>query len=289
MAVIESKYYRYLSQLFSRNTLISICGGKIGQALINVLKVSGYHEKISNSITVGELYDDLYSFLFENYRCEYIYKNLLANEILEQYHSERSSILTEFRVNNCLADFVILNGTSCVYEIKTELDTFDRLDRQLNAYRKTFDKIYVVTHYSHLNRLISKVDNSIGIICMDEEQVLRKKREAISNKTNVDPGVIFDSLRLKEFSELLINQVGYVPSVPNTQRYSVCRELTQQIEPSIVHDEMVKILKKRLSPINIEFAINNIPRSLKLLYLESKFNAKQNDILLSQLKEPIYF
>ncbi len=177
MAAIETKYYRYLSQLFSRNTLVSICDGKIGQSLINVLKVSGYHKKISNSITVGELYDDLYDFLFENYRCEYIYKNLLANEILEQYHSESSSILTEFRVNNCLADFVILNGTSCVYEIKTELDTFDRLDRQISAYRKTFDKIFVVTHYSHLDRLISKVDDSVGIICMDEDKNVRGRRK----------------------------------------------------------------------------------------------------------------
>jgi len=285
---VEAKYNRHLAQLFSRNILSSISEGKFLQSVAGILEVSGYFKNSGKELVVEDFFEELYDYLLENYRCEYLYKNILTNEILNQYHCENSHILTEFRAGNCLADFVVLNGTSCVYEIKTELDTFDRLDRQIAAYRKLFDKIYIVTHYSCLSKLQPLVDDDIGIIYLDERYLLRKEREAVSNKSNVNPEVIFDSLRLSEYTTLLIRQLGYFPQVPSAVRYNACRELTERLPPEIVHDEMVLILKKRLPAAKIESAISEIPRSLKLLYLENKFTIKQTRNFFSNMRQKYY-
>lgn len=54
--------------------------------------------------------------------------------------------MSEFWVDMSKADSVVLNGTSTVYEIKTEFDNLSRLPQQLTDYSKVFDHINVVTH-----------------------------------------------------------------------------------------------------------------------------------------------
>jgi hypothetical protein len=289
MQPVEAKYFRNLAQLFSRKILESVSRGSFEKSVNTILDLSGYSAEIKDNTTIAGFFDGLYEFLCQNYRCEYIYKNALTNQILDKFHTENSAILTEFRVDNCLADFLVLNGTSCAYEIKTELDSFERLHRQISAYRKMFDKIYVVTHYSHVTKLISAVDDAVGILYLDDNCELREERSPRSNKANVDPGTIFNSLRIAEYSEILLDQLGYVPDVPATLRYTVCREKFLQIDAKIIHDQMVSILKKRLPVKKIESAISEIPRSLKLLYLENKFTIKQNHYFLSQLNNEIAF
>lgn len=54
-------------------------------------------------------------------RDEYIYKAALTHRVLMGKHSLRTAcMLSEFRVGECKADIAILNGTTTVYEIKSE-------------------------------------------------------------------------------------------------------------------------------------------------------------------------
>lgn len=249
-----------------------------------VLKNSGYANLTKKSIKLGELFEDLYSLLLSNYRCEYIYKNILANEILLARHAPpASTLLTEFRVGNCKADVVILNGTSSVYEIKTELDSLDRLSNQTASYLKVFDKVYVVTHESQLEKLLRTLDESLGIILLTETYNLQTVREAWSNKTNTDAASIFDCLRQSEYCELVKREFGSVPDVPNTQLFSRCRQLVESLEPESVHDAMVGLLKERSSYSALKIRLMDIPQSLKLLYLANKLTAKQHVNFVSAL------
>ena len=104
---------------------------------------------MSNLVQIYRLvifYDTIFKRLLREYRYEYIYKNAVAKKILLGKHNLNTAfMLTEFRADDCKADTVILNGTSYVYEIKTEMDSFDRLDRQISAYRKVFDYITVIS------------------------------------------------------------------------------------------------------------------------------------------------
>ena len=83
----------------------------------------------------SELISQIYNVLREGYRNEYYYKNTLLNKLLLGIHSvNTTTALTEIPIAKSKADFVLINGKAVVYEIKTELDNFDRLENQINDY-----------------------------------------------------------------------------------------------------------------------------------------------------------
>jgi hypothetical protein len=184
----------------------------------------------------------------------------------------KSTLLTEFRSDNSKADVVIVNGTTSVYEIKTELDSLDKLPNQLNSYCKLFDKIHVVTHEKFLEKVLKVADKSIGLILLDSNLKLNEIRKAKSNKNNLDPNAIFDSLRKQEYLSIIKNHYGYLPEVPNTLINKECRKLFLLIPIKKVHLYFVAVLKERkMSSYQIDL-INILPTSLKLLLLQNKFS-----------------
>lgn len=282
--MVESYNFSELSNLFSPPFIKLILKNDYREKLFEILETSGFIKNINPEITLQNLYEQAYKSLLKNYRCEYIYKNAIANKILLGRHSiNTSTLISELRVNNSKADVVILNGTSCVYEIKTELDSLNRLPSQLNDYRQMFDKIYIVTHEKFLKNLDGIIDDRIGLICLSKDYCLSEKRAAISNKINVDPKCIFNSLRRQEYTNIITRIFGYIPDVPNTEIYNECLKLFLTLDPSIAHDEMVKELKKRNKKNRNKEIINSIPTSIKFLCLDDRLNSsnitKLNQIL----------
>ncbi len=205
-----------------------------------------------------------------HYRNEYLYKNALAEKILLGRHSINTAfMLTEFRVADCIADVVVLNGTSHVYEIKSEYDRLDRLENQITAYRKIFDKIMVVTTESLLTTIESIIPQEIGIVILGEGKnryVFRRKlqREAKSNKKNVDPYAIFSSLQRREYLKIIYKYFGVsLDTLPNTQIYKEAKSYFLKLSPIEAHDSMVEILQHRRNTMKVADFLNDMPRSLK--------------------------
>lgn len=253
-----------------------------------VLTNSGYIQVLPKKVTLGQLYETLYGFLKSQYRCEYVYKNALANKILLGRHSlKTSTLLTEFRTNNSKADAVVMNGTSSVYEIKTELDTLERLDGQISSYKKVFDKVYVVTHESKLPKLQTMLAEDVGIILLTDKYTLQIVRESQSHKDSVDSAVIFDCLRQAEYCEIISDEFGHVPDVPNSKLYSECKRLFSTLPSTVAHDGMVRTIKKRKPANSLNSLVAAVPHSLKLLCLMSGFKLSQRKTLLTAL-ETVY-
>jgi hypothetical protein len=283
--MIDSRYYSQLAQFFSAPIIKDIAlHGRPPDFMRYVVSNSGYLQLLPKKITLGRLYETLYEFLKSQYRCEYVYKNALANKVLLGRHSlKTSALLTEFRVNNSKADAVILNGTSSVYEIKTELDTLERLDGQVASYKKVFDKIYVVTHGSKLAKLQAAVPDDVGIILLSEEYTLQVVRESESHKDMADSAAVFDCLRQAEYCEIIKEEFGKVPDVPNTRLYSECKKLFSSLSPAVAHDGMVRVIKKRQSSTPLQSLMSAIPHSLKLLCLTGRLTARQRTCLVEAL------
>ena len=98
----------------------------------------------SSCTTYFDLLKKSYALLSKHYRCEYVYKNELIKLLLKRFGSRHSVYFSEFRVGNSIADMVMFNGESKAFEIKTEYDTPRRLDKQLDDYKRFFDKCYIV-------------------------------------------------------------------------------------------------------------------------------------------------
>jgi len=237
------------------------------------------------SLNIKEIYENYYKILQGNYRCEYVYKNEIVNQILLKNHKGNAKLYTELDIHDSKADVVIMNGTSTVYEIKTELDNFDRLEKQLASYRLVFDKIYVVTHESKLKALKKLIGKDIGIVILNNNNVLETKRSARSNKANVEPEYIFNLLRREEYIGIVKECFGKTPNVPPVHIFTECKKLFRKLDPLIAHDKMVNAIRNRSESNHRKNLFASLPVSLKLLGLSGKLTRSECELLLQNLEK----
>ncbi len=286
---IDQKYLPALGRVFSPIVLDSLAQKGYSPYLSEVCINSGLLERIDPATTLGEFFDWVYNLLFKNYRNEYIYKNVIANKILLGKHSlNTSQMLTEFRVGRSKADVVLLNGASTVYEIKSQYDSFARLEKQMRAYFEIFDYINVITSSSQVKKLDSILPDKAGILVLTNRNTISTIREAKSNRENINPDILFDSLRKAEYMRIIKEYYGTVPDVPNTQIYRECKKLFCEIPPVYAHDLTIKILKERTNSKRLKNFIDKAPSSLSA-YAMSICNGKNKmQKLLNRFDNNIY-
>lgn len=249
-------------------------------------------DQFGPSISVEEFYNAIFSRLTREYRHEYIYKNAIAEKILLGRHSLNTAfMLTEFRADDCKADAVVLNGTSYVYEIKSEMDTFDRLDRQLAAYRKMFDYITVITTERLFEAVDQRIPREVGIMVLaDGGYQFRRKpcRDAVSNRSNVDPLVIFNSLQRQEYLKIIKEIFGTsLVSLPNTQIYAESKKYFEKLPSEVAHDAMVEALKHRRDTRRVVDFVTDVPHSLKAASLSIRLTREDCTRFLDLLHKDI--
>jgi hypothetical protein len=270
-----------LSRLFSSQVVRELA--TVGHSALakRVLSDAGVEGSLDARMTLAECYEGLYSALFKNYRNEYLYKNTVARRVLLGRHSlKTATMLTELRAADCKADCVVLNGTSTVYEIKSEFDSTARLQRQIAAYRRVFDRVNVVTSARQIDSVRRVVDENIGLVVLNERHYLTTIREAVSGKRQVTPADVFDSLRQSEYSEIIENRCGYLPDVSNGRLYAACRQLFMTLSPEDAHDAMVGALKTRGRAKSLREFIESVPPSLKAASLACSLKASlQRDFI----------
>jgi len=273
---VPVKCYSSLTRTFSPIVLESLIDSGSSKYLCEILTNSGIIGQIGLDMTVRDFLEWLYSNMSCNYRNEYVYKNAIANKILLGKHSLNTSyMLTEFRVENCRADVVILNGTSNVYEIKSEYDSLDRIQNQVESYMKMFDMVNVITSYSQIDKVSSGLPIEVGLLELTRNYTIKTVREAASLKNRVKPEVIFDSLRKSEYLKIIKRLFGFVPDVPNTRIYGECRDLFCRLSPEVAHDEMVKVISMRGNNKILKDIIFDIPQSLRAYIVDSSIDDKK--------------
>lgn len=275
---------RSLSQIFSLANFKKIVREE--NCLDTFYRIEKYL-KLEDHLTNLEVINALYKSLVNNYKNEYIYKNTLINKLLINKYSLKNTIaLNEFKIGSSIADFVLLNGEACIYEIKTELDSLDKLDKQIEDYIKFADKIYIVTSSKHVTNLLTKYYNTnIGIIELTKRNALRTIKEAKNMSLNFNHETLFKTLRKYEYLSLIRGYFKIVPNVPNTQIFRECLKLSEKID--ILEFQKLVIQKLKLRNIaNPEvFKERQIPESLKYICYSLDFSDDEYqklDYFLSQ-------
>ena len=267
---IKTRYL--LNRFFSRNTLI------------NLLKYS--RDDVFNRISENnqghlDTIQKAYQQLSKEYRNEYFYKNTLLNKLLLGVHSvNTTTALTEIPVGRAKPDFILINGKAAIYEIKTELDNFVRLENQINEYYKAFNHVSIVTHEKNMEiakRKISDINKPIGLYILQRNSKIKTIIKPGEYNLDLDRDTIFRILRKVEYENIIKKHYGQLPQVSQFDYYDTCKKLSMEIPLQQFYSDFLVELKKR-NPIDQErFA--TVPYEIKFLVYFMGFKSKDFEAL----------
>lgn len=224
----------------------------------------------------------------KEYRNEYIYKSAIAHKVMLGRHSLNTAVLlNEFRVGDCKADFVVINGTSNVYEIKSERDSLCRLERQVSAYQSVFANVNVITGENHLDSVLNSMPDSVGVLLLNNRHQISTWRKPKAFISNIKAECIFDSIRLSESKAILRNLEFEIPEVPNTKAYSVYKSLFKKLNNEIAHEQMVNVLKKTRDQSRLSDFLELLPDSMVPVALCTRLCGRDQNQLLNALDTPL--
>ncbi len=256
-------YYPQFSKLFSANVIKDILSMGKSKDINNLLHVMPF--EINNTYTYGQFFDDLYSLLKENYRNEYVFKNEFLLTLLKKEYKTKHTFLQEVRIGDNIADMVVINGKSIAYEIKTELDSFARLEAQLTSYLKVFDKVFMIISENHLDKLekllIGKY-STVGIYILNNNTIKQYKKASINTLANGRNYKYI--LNHSELSKINLT-FKELESLPYNQSSKIFRD----------------ILKTREK--NGTLLVNDVPSSLKSLVSRMKLLSWQKEKFIKKL------
>lgn len=278
-----------LNRLFTKQVINDLVKNGKNAAYVSVVQ---QYMGNCNNCSNGEILNNIYKHMSKYYRNEYFYQNTLLNKLLLGKHSVKTTTaLSQIPIERSKADFVLINGKAIVYEIKSELDTFDRLSTQLNDYYKAFDHVCVVTCEENFGRISEMLtDTKVGICLLSKANTLQFKKEAEPNDEYLNHRSLFKVLRKYEFEQILLRCFGKLPNATPAFYYDECYKLFENISIEHAYKLFLMELKKRKKNISIE-KFGNVPYALKsIMYFSNPSNSlyeELNKFLNNTYKEAI--
>jgi hypothetical protein len=214
------------------------------------LSCHDYINEFQKEYIPNEVYN---SVIFHYYKGENIVKYNLAMQNLD--HGDEVSIF-EANVNSSRLDFSRINGESHAYEIKTELDTTDRLEKQICDYEKVFEKLYVVIHPSHYKKVKQLVPRKCGIITYQIKSgecfFCEDRKAQINNKISKESQI--QNLNSQDYA-FILKQLG----IDNIPAYKAERENLIRIKcKKSDMNELFKLAMKNKNKEKWEYVKNHI-------------------------------
>lgn len=203
----------------------------------------------------GELISEIYAHLGKQQRNEYYYMNTLLNKLLDGIHNvNTTTAFSQVRIGHSIADFVMINGEGRVYEIKSELDNFDRLNDQLCDYYRAFSKVSVLASIHELEKVkkvlstFGDMGDAVGIyVLSDHDTIFNKDRSREPQEYNdlLDHASIFKLLRKREYENVILHYLGKLPQSDPVFHFKTCLEQFLKIPILDSQKSAFQELKKR--------------------------------------------
>lgn len=278
-----------LSRLFSSAVFQEMARKGRSAGFARLAREAGVVPRCAENATVADAFEQAFAVLrTEGLRDEYIYRAALTHKILLGKHSLRTAaMLTEFRAGTSKADLVILNGTSTVYEIKSERDTLARLISQVDNYKRVFASVNVVVSEKHIDAVALVLPEDVGILCLSRRFRISTIRDAVDRPAGICPTTVFESLRSAEAAAILKALGLAVPAVPNTQRHASMRALFADLEPTTLHSALVRTLKRTRNLAPLGDLVYRLPPSLHAAALSVPVRRGDHERLVRTVATPL--
>lgn len=148
--------------------------------------------------------------------------------------------------------------------------------------------MYLVIHHSQYSKYLSRIDDKIGVIVLEDNFELEERRKAVIDDQYLDITSMMASLRKPEYLKLVKSLTGFIPNATPVFMYAECLNVLLEFDPKEIQSAYHKILKNRISiekNINIQEGI--FPNYLNYSYYSQNVSKKSYLTLVNNLSKKI--
>lgn len=277
--MLQKNILRDQAKVFSASYLIDLMNGRRLDHFKDIYQTANINNHHDNT-SIKSILNSYYSSLLESYQNEYVYKNKLIKSIKSNEQTNRFSLITEIDVGaDSRVDMALFSSSSHAFEIKTEFDSLNRLDKQLQDYSKAFEFVWAVTSENKVENLARRLESSIGIQYMNSDNELMIFRNAESNIDKITHEGLFTLLRQKEFIQLLKIHYGAVYYDGTFESRKKLFEMFKEILSHEAHTYTVNLLKNRVKHYKLSSIWNSLPESLFTIGLNTNIQKETTRFL----------
>lgn len=263
---------RALAAAFSPAVFKALAKAEVGPAAERVSRLLERDEPTST--VLADAFEAAHARLLSSYPSEYAFKNEIVSRVIVGKHSpSTASALLEQPMGSSVADLLILNGTSTVYEVKTDLDSFARLPVQLADYSRHAEYVYVVVSERRAQSAERIVPRSVGILALRRRGSLSVVRSATSNLANLLHADLFRLLRTSEAKSLIFKQTGHKSVAASGFARAEMYEIFAMLSCEQAHNATIEELKGRSLSARRLIRNSSFPPSLRALAYGSELSA----------------
>ncbi len=213
-----------------------------------------------------------------------IVMNYYMGEKKVKYHLAKKFInrqdevsLFEFNIGTSRLDFARINGYSYAYEIKTEFDTLEKLEKQLLDYSRVFDYIHAVVHPKYRKKVLELVPEYCGVATYNSDKEgfpfhYIKKRKL---NPNIDSEIQLKTLTVKEINSIL--------KAYDINDYSIARKDKEKLILDLIPGKKINHLFKEHIKLRFQkrwFHICNNIEEIEPIDLQSFFKSTVDPALI---------
>lgn len=223
-----------------------------------------------------------------HYRAEYYFKSQLVSKIVLGRHSPRTAAaLLEVPSGKAIADVVIVNGTSTSYEVKSDLDNFDRVGNQIAQYGTRYEFTNVVTTDGRRDLALRSLPRWVGVVILRPNGSLSTARDAISRLSHLDPSHQFSLLRLGEARNAIEQETGKRIDAPTGLAHALLRNEFLHLTPAKSNEVVTKALRARGRSAIELLSMPGFPRALGAMAYAQPLSRAGQFRLMSRLNTPL--
>ncbi len=191
-------------------------------------------------------------------------------DILIEYvkaKTKKARIFQEKSIGSSICDLMAVTDKIIGFEIKSDLDNYTRLERQIEAYDKFFDMRYIVVGKSHYFSVREKVPNDWGILVIEKTQIECLRVAKTNERKDVTAKKQLSLLWKLELKNILIK--NSLPMFAQKDKAYIADRILESVQTETLKTQIVEELHSRdyslfdVKDFSIKFdeESDNLPKS----------------------------
>lgn len=177
--------------------------------------------------------------IMQHYPNEAAIKAAFIDQVL--HNQTNQIVIFEFNIKNSRADLCKINGSSTVFEIKTDLDNEMRLEKQLLDYSSVFEQTFIICSENRYQHLDIVLHESVGAYTYSRNRngvikfTLTKKAQ---KNQALDPQTQLEALTQKEL-------IYFFPSCKSFNKNEMITRIAIKYAKTTINKKFKEALKMR--------------------------------------------